>query len=98
MPPLWKEPSLNAIRKGLTPPARPAAAPPPRPAEGGWGCTGFGPYPSVMELAGAIEAWVVAGRLTPAEFTIQYAQSPSRREGEPEETLFTAIVTWRRAA
>jgi hypothetical protein len=51
-----------------------------------------------MELAGAIEAWVVAGRLTPAEFTIQYAQSPSRREGEPEETLFTAIVTWRRAA
>ncbi len=97
MPPLWKDPSLNAIRKGLTSSARPAP-PPPRPAEGSWGCTGFGPYSSVMELAGAIEAWVVAGRLTPADFAVQYAQSPSRQgEGQAEETLFTAIVTWQRS-
>ena len=98
MPSLWKEPSLDAIRKGLTASGRPAA-PPPRPAEGSWGCTGFGPYLSVMELAAAIEAWVVAGRLAPGEFTVQYAQSPSRRAAEePEETLFTAIVSWQRSA
>jgi hypothetical protein len=97
VPGLFKEPSLDAIRKGLASSGRPAA-PTPRPAEGNWGCTGFGPYPTVMELAGAIEGWVVAGRLTPGEFTVQYAQSPSHPEGRPEETLFTAIVTWQRSA
>jgi len=98
VPSLWKEPSLEAIRKGLTSSARPAP-PPPRPAEGEWGCTGFGPYLSVMELAGAIEAWVVAGGLRPAEFTVQYAQSPSRTADEKaDETLFTAIVTWQRTS
>ena len=97
MPPLWKEPTLQAIRKGLTSTEAPAA-PPPRPAEGEWGCTGFGPYGSVMELAGAIEAWVVAGRLTPSEFTVAYAQSQSPPvQDQPVTTLFTAIVTWQRS-
>jgi hypothetical protein len=97
VPPIWKEPALQAIRKGLTSTGSPAT-PPPRPAEGSWGCTGFGPYPSVMELAGAIEAWVVAGRLTPAEFTVSYAQSQSPpAQDQPATTLFTAIVTWQRS-
>ncbi len=94
---LFKEPSLDAIRKGLTSSPRPAP-PPPRPAEGNWGCTGFGPYTSVMELAGAIEAWVLAGALTPDDFTVQYAQSSHRvPDAKEDETLFTAIVTWQRS-
>ena len=97
MPSLWKEPSLNAIRKGLTPSGQ-SAAPPPRPVSGNWGCTGFGPYASVMELAGAIEGWVVAGGLTPSEFTVQYAQSPGGgSDAKAQDLLFTAIVTWQRA-
>ena len=97
MPPIWKEPTLQALRKGLTSTGAPAT-PAPRPAEGDWGCTGFGPYASVMELAGAIETWVIAGRLTPADFTIAYAQSPAPpMQDQPATTQFTAIVTWQRS-
>ena len=51
-----------------------------------------------MTLGSLVMGWVVAGRLTPAEFSIQYSQSPAPPvEGQTAGTLFTAIVTWQRA-